>query len=72
MTKISKFAENEVNAVKVAMLAAPRIVLSDLRDVSAIVCGMLAAQDTHGNSMGLEGPLGVDTKHEKFVWSRIA
>ena len=29
-----------------------------LRDVYAALHGMLAAQDTYGNSRGLEGPLG--------------
>ena len=49
--KNSKFAKNEVKAVKVAVSA-------ELRDVFAAPCDMLATQDTHGNSRGLRDPQG--------------
>ena len=48
--KFSKFAKNEVNAVKVAV-----------RSTALMPCqlrGVLAVQDTHGNSRGAWGTLG--------------
>ena len=61
--KFSKFAKNEVKAVKVAvsatlhdMSAAPHDASATLRNVSAAPCNMLATHDTHGTSRGLEGP----------------
>ena len=73
-----------MKAVKVAVLAAMwglsatlsgmsgtlHGVSAKLRDVLVIQCGMLFAQDTHGNSRGLKGHWG-DTIHENFLWSRI-
>ena len=50
-TLFSKFAKNEAKAVKVAVLAAPCNVLVAPR-------GMLALQDTHGNSRGPTGSSG--------------
>ena len=65
LKKFSKFAKNEVKAVKVAVLAAPCNVLVAPRGVSATPCGvpaalrgMFAIQDTHGNSRGAWGTLG--------------
>ena len=53
------------------MSAAPRAVLAAPHDVSAAPRNMLATQDTHGNSMGLEGPFWgrgdrVGTIYKKF------
>ena len=48
-------------------------VLAAKSGTSAALRGVLAAQETHGNSRGLEGHLGgVCTIHEKFLCSRIA
>ena len=59
---LSKFAKNEVKAVKVAVSAALQDVSASRcdmstaqHDVSAAPCDMLATQDTNGNSRGWEG-----------------
>ena len=61
LKKFSKFAKNEVKAVKVAVcnvLVAPRGVSATPRGVPAALRGMFAIQDTHGNSRGAWGTLG--------------
>ena len=69
LKNFSKFARNEVKAVKVVVSAALCDVLTGLRDMSAAPRDMLAAphnvsaaphdmlaiQDNHGNPRGLEG-----------------
>ena len=51
------------------MLASPRQVLAAPHIVSAVVRGLLAAQDTHRNSRGLEGPLeGMAVLYMTFFW----
>ena len=47
-----------MKAVKVAVSATPSDVSDAPHDVLATVRAVLATQDTHGNSRGLEGPLG--------------
>ena len=57
--KKAENTENELKAVKVAVLAAlcdvsatPHNVLAPLRDMLAAPCGLLALPDSHGNSGG--------------------
>ena len=47
-----------MKAVKVAVLAAQWDMLATPSIMWTTLCGVLAAQDTHGNSRGLEGPFG--------------
>ena len=65
--------KNEVQAVKVAVLAATHGMSAAPCGVLATLRGVLLTQDTHGKSRGLEGPSGRGGNiHEKIVWSKIA
>ena len=58
LDQFSKFIKNEVKVVKVAVSATMRDMSAAPQDLSPTTRDMLAKQDKHGNSRGLEGLSG--------------